>query len=79
MRENFCCYFILVYYRLKFGLFSLNEYVLYVKEYYFDLFELVKDFLIFLMDVIDKFIFDSEIVYFVIYFGGYLKKVDNLF
>ena len=52
--------------------------MLHVKEHYPDLFELVKDSLTPLMDAIDKPIPDSETAYFVIHFGGYLKKADNL-
>ena len=78
LRENLRRHLIPAYYRLKFGLPSSNEYVLHVKEHYPDLFELVKDSLTPLMDAIDKPIPDSETAYFVIHFGGYLKKADNL-
>ena len=78
LRENLRRHLIPAYYRLKFGLPSSNEYVLHVKEHYPDLFELVKDSLTPLMDAIDKPIPDSETAYFVIHFGGYLKKADTL-
>lgn len=78
LRENLRRHLIPAYYRLKFGLPSSNEYVLHVKEHYPDLFELVKDSLMPLMDAIDNPIPDSETAYFVIHFGGYLKKADTL-
>ena len=66
-----------VYYRLKFGLPSSNDYTDRIKEQHPDLFEFVKESLEPLSKVVGLPIPDSEIAYFVVHFGGYLKKNET--
>ncbi|MGT2887912.1 BglG family transcription antiterminator [Streptococcus didelphis] len=62
------------YYRMKYGITNENDYTNRIKENYQDLFALVKQSLQPLADALGKEIPDCEIAYFVLHFGGYLKK-----
>lgn len=65
------------YYRLRYGLPSHNDYTLRIKESYADLFDLVQQALQPLAQELNCPIPDSEISYFVLHFGGYLKTVKE--
>lgn len=77
LKENLIKHLIPVYYRLKFGLPSSNDYTDRIKEQHPDLFEFVKESLEPLSKVVGLPIPDSEIAYFVVHFGGYLKKNET--
>jgi bglG family transcriptional regulator len=77
LKENLIKHLIPVYYRLKFGLPSSNDYTDRIKEQNPDLFEFVKESLEPLSKVVGLSIPDSEIAYFVVHFGGYLKKNET--
>ncbi|AGM99873.1 BglG family transcription antiterminator [Streptococcus iniae] len=65
------------YYRLRYALPSDNEYTSRIKQDYAELFDLVKQSLEPLAHEVKRSIPDGEIAYFVLHFGGYLKKADN--
>ena len=77
LKDNLMKHLIPVYYRLKFGLPSSNDYTDRIKEQHPDLFEFVKESLEPLSKVVGQPIPDSEIAYFVVHFGGYLKKKET--
>ena len=77
LKDNLMKHLIPVYYRLKFGLPSSNDYTDRIKEQHPDLFEFVKESLDPLSKVVGQPIPDSEIAYFVVHFGGYLKKKET--
>ncbi|HEK9996504.1 BglG family transcription antiterminator [Streptococcus equi] len=74
LKEDLKRHLIPAYYRLRYGLPSDNDYTLRVKDSYSELFDLVKQSLEPLAKELDSPIPDSEIAYFVLHFGGYLKQ-----
>lgn len=72
--ENVKRHLIPAYYRLRYGLPNDKTYTSRIKEKYCELFALVKESLQPLSDILGFPIPDSEIAYFVLHFGGYLKK-----
>lgn len=74
LKENLKRHLIPAYYRLRYGLPSDNDYTLRIKDSYSELFDLVKQSLEPLAKELDSPIPDSEIAYFVLHFGGYLKQ-----
>ncbi|MGT2910214.1 BglG family transcription antiterminator [Streptococcus cameli] len=65
------------YFRLKYKLYSNNSYTDHIKDSYPDLFDLVHRALQPLENEIGYAIPDTEISYFVVHFGGYLKPVPE--
>ena len=65
------------YYRLKNKMFTVNTYTSVVKDEYQSLFDIVKAALKPLQRLIDYPIPDSEICYFVIHFGGFIKDIQK--
>lgn len=77
LTENVQRHLIPAYYRLRYGLPNDNTYTERIKKNYSDLFALVKESLQPLSDTLGFALPDSEVAYFVLHFGGYLKKAGS--
>ena len=76
LNETLFKHLVPAYYRLKFNIPLTNPYTERIKYEYLELFDLVKRSLKPLEHAVDKSIPDSEVAYFTIHFGGYIRRYE---